>query len=213
MAGECIEETRLAGIRSSGEYQRAAVVQQPPLLRGRLERAEVELEPCQSLLDAALTEQFEVLVGKVDRRLDVAAQFYQRRFQTRNLGRELAAERIERRARSSRRTGADQVGHRLGLRQIELVVQERALRELSRPRRARAELEAALNQQRHHHRPAVPVQLQHVLAGEGTRRREVKRESRIDRRAGAIEESAQLCAAGLRQRADHSRGERRNERA
>ena len=46
---------------------------------------------------------------------------------------------------------------------------------------ARAGFEAARQQQLQHHRPAVRLQLQHVFAGVGVRRRKVDREALVDR--------------------------------
>ena len=64
-----------------------------------------------------------------------------------------------------------------------------ALGELARPREPRAELERALDEQVHHDRAAVAVQLEHVLAREGIRRGKVDRESLTSiSLAGAIRE-------------------------
>ena len=78
-------------------------------------------------------------------------------------------ERPHRTARRQFGRRIDQVGDRLGLREIESVVQEGALRELAGRGDAQAEraagLQAALDHEPQHDRPAVPLQLEHVLAG------------------------------------------------
>ncbi|MNL86659.1 hypothetical protein D3C87_2154530 [compost metagenome] len=64
------------------------------------------------------------------------------------------------------RAGFNQVGNRLGLRQVELVVEKRTLAELTRPRQAAAQLQAALQQHVQDDWATVPLQLQHILTGE-----------------------------------------------
>ena len=107
--------------------------------------------------------------------------------------------------------GIDQVGHAFGLRQVELAVEERALRELPGLREPRPELDAAREQQAQHRRSAVAVQLQHVLAGVGARRREVQREALVERLAARAAEGRRRrgrAAAGCRARCrgDHRAG-------
>jgi hypothetical protein len=90
--------------------------------------------------------------------------------------------------------GIDQVGHGLGLGQVELAVEKGAQRELARLRQAqvarRAEFEAARQQQLQHHRAAVGLQFEHVLAGVGIRRGEEQGQAVVDRRALGVEEGA-----------------------
>ena len=127
--------------------------------------------------------------GKVERRLGEHAQLDQRVDQRADLARERAGEAARRRARRGRRRRVDEVGDALGLREVELAVEKRALRELARPREARAELDAAREQQPQHRRAAVAVQLEHVLAGVGARRREVERDALVERLAVARRET------------------------
>ena len=68
----------------------------------------------------------------------------------------------------------------LGLREIQLSIQKRPARELPGLGQPCTELEAALEQALQHRRAAMPVQLQHVLAGIGVRGREVEREPFVD---------------------------------
>ncbi len=95
----------------------------------------------------------------------------------------LALQGAHRGARGLRGAAADQVGDRLGLGKVELVVEKGALGKFARTRRARAERQHTRQQQVEHHRTAVAVQLQHMFAGEGGRRREIQREAGVDQRA------------------------------
>jgi hypothetical protein len=103
-----------------------------------------------------------------------------------DLPRERAVERAARRARRRLGTRFDQIGDGLGLREVQLVVQERATREFARLREpqpeAAAGIEAALQQQLHHDRPAMTLQLEHMLAGVRMRRGKY---SAIPRSSGA----------------------------
>ncbi len=85
----------------------------------------------------------------------------------------------------------DQVRNRLGLDQVELVVEKGAFREFTGTCGARAELQHACQQQVEHHRTAVGVQFQHMLAGEGGGRREIQHQPGIDQCAIGVPEIAQ----------------------
>ncbi len=146
-------------------------------------------------------EKIDLVGGKIDRGLDVGAQLRQRLIERAHARREFALERSQRGARGRFAAGVDEIGDRLGLRQVQLVVQVGALRELTRLRAARTELErrarSALDQQR----AAVAVQFEHGLAGVGMRRREIQRQPFIERCAVGAQETralrvARLAAAG-----------------
>ena len=77
-----------------------------------------------------------------------------------HFARELAGEAARRGARGGGRRRFDQVGHAFRLREIELAVEERALREFAGLGEPRAELDAAREQQPQHRRAAVAVQLE-----------------------------------------------------
>jgi hypothetical protein len=116
------------------------------------------------------------------------------------------------------RAGFDQIGHGLGLREVELVVEERAARELARLGHAQADvlagLEAARQQHLHHHRSAMALQLQHFLAGVRIRCREVEREAMIDdiatridkRQIGGVARLQRAAAYGAHHGADIGAG-------
>jgi hypothetical protein len=105
-----------------------------------------------------------------------------------HLARERAGQAARRRARRGRARRVDQVGDALGLREVELAVQERAPRELARPGDARAERDAAREQRSQRRGAAVPVELDDGLAGVRRRRGERDREPLVDRRALRVAE-------------------------
>ena len=142
-------------------------------------------------------EELRVLVREVDRRLHVGAKFHHLRRERVHLAREHARQRAQRRARGLRGARRDQVRDRLRLHEVELAVVEGALGKLARPRQARAELHGARDEQVHDHRAAVAVQLEHVLAGEGIRRREVEREPDVERVAVRVGEDGDGRVARL----------------
>ena len=79
------------------------------------------------------------------------------------------------------------------MRQVELVVQEGALREFARLRQPQADIlagfQAARQQHLHDYRPAVPLQLQHVFAGVRMRRFEIDRQPLVDHAAIGMDEA------------------------
>ena len=169
--------------------------QQAPLA-GAIEHAlEVIAHRLEALRELAVGEEIDLLFRKIDGRLDVGAQVDHRLGEPAHHGGELALQRAHRRARRLARAGVDQIRDRLGLRQIQLVVEEGALREFPGLRAACAELERAPDQRLHHHRAAVAVQLEHVLAGVGVRRGKEERKPRIERFRRSRPESGAKVAA------------------
>jgi hypothetical protein len=100
--------------------------------------------------------------------------------------------RTQGRARRLAARGVDQVGHRLGLREVQLAFEVRAARELARLGEARARVEAGGEQRLHHDRTAVSLQLQHRLAGIGMRGRKVERDALVQLREGREGRQARL---------------------
>ena len=110
-------------------------------------------------------------------------------------------------------TGVDEVGNGLGLGEVELGVEVGAAGELTRLGAPGAELDRAGDERREHRWTAVTVELQHRLAGVGMGRREVERETGIDRLAGAVTEGRERRAAGFRQAtSEQRRGDHRHPR-
>jgi hypothetical protein len=116
--------------------------------------------------------------------------------------RENAPVRLRAAARAAVALGrVDQVGDALGLREVELAVQERAAGELARLGDARAERDAAREQQAHRGGAAVPVELDDGLAGVRRRRGKRDREPLVDRRAVRVAERRERSMARRQRRA------------
>ena len=81
-----------------------------------------------------------------------------------------------------------------GLREVELAVQKRALREFARLARAARRARAAREHEAQHRGAAVPVQLEHRLAGVRMRRRKMQREALVERLAVARRETRRASA-------------------
>jgi len=117
---------------------------------------------------------------------------------------ELARERARGAARGGLGARIDQVGHGLGLGQVQLVVEKRPLGEFPGLRGAQARqresghLQAARKQELQHHRPAMRLQLEHVLAGVAARRGKPQREPPVDGLAARIRERQVMHLARLR---------------
>ena len=184
--------------------QRQPVAQQPALVRACQQFIERRTQRLQALLQAAVREKVDFLFRKIDGRLDVHAQLRQLRGEGVYLAGKLALQGTYRGTRGLGGAAFDQVRDRLGLDQVELVVEKGTLGKFTGTCGARAELQHAGQQQVEHHRTAVGVQLQHMLAGEGGGRGEIQRQPGIDQRAIGIAEIAQHGPARCRQAAEHA---------
>ncbi len=102
--------------------------------------------------------------------------------------------------RACRLLGAagDEVGNRLGLREVELVVEKRSLGEFAGLCKPRAKLDGGVNEHRHDDRPAMALQLQNRLACERAGRRKVKRDAAVQLLAAGVTKCAVGRMAGFR---------------
>ncbi len=152
--------------------------------------------------DRTVGQEIDFFFGKVDRRLDMDTRLDQGIEQGLDPPGKLAGQRALGGAGGGGAAGGDQVGHRFGLGQVEFAFQEGALGELAWPRRAGAELVEPGQQQVEQDRVAVAVQLDHVLAGVGRRRRKDQHQAPVDDLAILILEAAierlarRQCGAG-----------------
>ncbi len=137
-------------------------------------------------------QEVDLLLRKVQRRLGQGAQLRELVGQRPRQPGEFPLQRAHRAARGRGRAGIDEVGHGLGLGQVELVVEKGAAREFPGLCNAHADaaprLEAARQQQLQDDRTAVPLQFEDVLAGIGVRTGEEQCQSDIDRRPRGIQE-------------------------
>ena len=202
-----VEQTRLARIGPSRDDHRHSLAQQAPLSRALLDRIEVVVHGPEALLELAVGQEVDLLLREIDCRLDVSAQVDHRVGQPAHHGGELTLQRAHGGACRLARAGVDEVGDRLCLREVQLVVEERALREFPRQGAPRAELRHPRHQRLEHQRSAVAVQLEDVLAGVGMRPGEEEREAGIDRLLRGIEEASEAGAARQRQLAEQYGGD------
>ena len=122
--------------------------------------------------DIRSMDEVDVFLRKIERRFDEHPELHQSVEKRVDLAREFADQAARCRANAGGRRGADEIGHRFGLSEVDLVVEKRALGELTRLGKARAEIEAALQHQRQNGRAAVSLQLENVFARVRRRRGE-----------------------------------------
>ena len=167
--GQRIEQRTLARIGLSGDHHLDPFAQQGPLLSALHHTTQRRLQPLQLTGRIGLLEKVDLFLRKIERRLHQHAQMNERISQAVNLLGERTRKRTPRAARRSLGARINQIGNRLGLRQIDLVVKKRPLGELprlsqSQPWQGRLrQLKTPRHQQLQHHRPAVRLQLQHIL--------------------------------------------------
>ncbi|MPM33493.1 hypothetical protein SDC9_80069 [bioreactor metagenome] len=182
-----IEQRAFARIGLPRNHHLDAFAQQRALLRALHHRPQLRLQPLQLPRRIGLLQKIDLFFREVQSRLHQHAQMDQRVAQRVDLFGERARQRTPRTARSRLGARIDQIGNRLGLGQIDLVVEKRPLRELPRlrqpqlRRRRARQLHAARYQQLQHHRPAMRLQLQHILAGIAVRPRKEQRQPPINR--------------------------------
>ncbi len=127
-----------------------------------------------------VTEEVDFFFGEVDGRFDVDAKIDDRFGESLHHRRELTLQRAHRGPRRFTRAGVDEIGDGLGLREIQLLIEEGALSEFAGEGAARTQLQHASDQCFDDDRAAVTLQLQNVFAGIGMRRRKEQRHAGID---------------------------------
>ena len=134
VAGEAIEQAGFAGIRPTGDAResghRGAA---RPAVRSRRARRTVAGRRSIRSASARSFRKSTSSSGKSIAASDPHPQFEHALRQLVHLRREFALQRAQCRPRRLRRAAVDQVGDRFGLREVELVVEVGALRELARP--------------------------------------------------------------------------------
>ena len=132
-------------------------------------------------------EKIDVFFGKIERGFHQHSERNQIIHQRVNVLRKRAFERTHGHAGGGLAGSVDQIGHALGLRQIEFVVEKGAFGKLARLGQTCAQIEAAQQQHLHHHGAAVALQFNHVFAGEAGRGGEIEQEAVVDGLAVCIE--------------------------
>ena len=143
VAGEPVEQARLADVRARRPApRRVRRAGARPGARAAAICARAAADGRELALRVGGTQEIDVLVGKIERRLGEHPQLDERVGERAHLARELAREAARRRARRRRRRGVDQIGDALRLREVELAIEKCALREFARLREPRAEVDA-----------------------------------------------------------------------
>ena len=143
-----------------------AVDQQPALARLFLQHGERSGTVVDSGQQYVVIQEVDLFLGEVDCGFDVQAQPDQFFGERVDGVAEATGHRAKRGPRRLRRAAPDQVGDGLGLHQVQLAVQEGALRELARLGEPCAEIDDGFDEHRYEHRAAVALQLQNGFAGE-----------------------------------------------
>ncbi len=193
-AGQGVQQRTLARVGLARDHHLDALAQQRALPRAPHHLRQRALQRRQLAMGIRLAQEIDLFLRKIERGLHQHAQVHQRIAQPVDLVGEGTRQRTAGAARGGFGAGVDQVGDRLGLREVDLVVQERALGELAGPRQPQARqarpargtvrlaggLQAAGQQQLQHHGAAVRLQLQHVLSGVAVRRGKIQRQPLVD---------------------------------
>ncbi len=99
IAGEAVEQTRLADVRLTDQYTSRAIAQNPALLRCAQNFAEFRAQLCQPFECVAPFNKVDLIVWKIQRRFRQRPQFDQGADETTDARRELARQRTHRSAR------------------------------------------------------------------------------------------------------------------
>ena len=212
LLGQGIEQARLARIGPTGDHHVHALTHQRALTGGGTNHGQLCLYLGEHRRHPAVTQEVDLLFGEIDGRLHIDAQLDQTLHQVLDSSREVPLQGAQGIFRRGLGAGIDQVGDRLGLGEVELVVEEGAFGELPRTGGAGPQLEAAAEQQIHDHRTTMPLQLEDILPGEGVWPGEEERDAFIDHAAAASKWSivrVTRCGAV----AHHRLGDRCTERA
>src|SRR2546430_12619729 len=110
-------------------------------------------------------DEVDILLRKIERRFDEHTELHQSVEERVDLASEFADQAARCRANTGGRRCTDEIGHRFRLSEVDFIVEECALGELTRLGKARAEVEAALQGQRKNRRAAMSLQLENIFSG------------------------------------------------
>ena len=182
--GQRIEKRGLADIRLPDQHHIQAFAQQRALRRLAEHVLQRRDDPGELAACIRFFEEVDFFFREVERGFDQHAQIGGLVDQRVHDVRERAGERLRRRLGGSFGGRVDQVGHRLGLGQVELVVQKSAAREFARFGQAQihaaSRFQHATQQHLQHDRTAVALQFEHVFTGVRMRTGEVQGQAFVD---------------------------------
>ena len=168
-----------ADVRLAGDRHACAFANQTASPGVAQQLGNAALDAPQRRRRLASFDEVITLVRKVERRLEPRDQVEQLSVDPGDSIGERAFELVKGRARLQRSDRVDEIGHRLGLHEIDPPVQERAQREFARLGEACAGFDCALDDRPKHDRAAVRADLDDVFAGVGVRRGKVGRDHLI----------------------------------
>ena len=183
-----VEQTRFADVRRTRDHQLDTVAQHRAAMGVGEGRPDLAAQCREARCRLGRLAEIELLVRKVDRRLDERTQLDERVPVALDGSRELARKRSTRAPHRRHGCAVDEVGDRLGLRQVDAIVEKGAQRELARPGRTCPELADAIEHHARDDDPTVTVKLEDVFAGERPGGLEPQRKAVVDRRSGSIHE-------------------------
>ena len=192
--GQRIEQAAFAHVGLAGQHHLQALAQQHALAGAGHHVGQGGVNGVELAVGVGTLQKVNLFFGEVQRGLHQRTQAHGALAQGVDLVGERAGQAAPGRARCGLGAGVDQVGHGFGLGQVQLVVQEGALGELTRAGQAQVwaaglagagvqlsgRLQAAGQQQLQHHRATVGLQFQHILTGVGVRRGEPQRQALVD---------------------------------
>src|SRR5882672_567871 len=207
LSGEPVEERRFPYVRLASQYDLEPAAKDTALTAAGKRAANLFLQVPQAPVGVLSVYLVDFLLGKVQGRFHQRAQLDEPLRKGSDDLREFPAQRAQRAPRRSLGSGVDKVGHALGLREIELVIQEGASGEFPGLGEARAKLQASPQDHLQHHGPSVTLQLEHVFAGIGRRCSKEKRDAVVDRLAGGAAEDRAHGQSRRRYTAEQARRE------
>src|SRR6185295_16911974 len=130
LAGEAVEQARFSDVGAPREHDVNAAAQKASFAALGKDFVESLSYAVQAGRRIHAMHDIHFLLGKIEHRLGERAQLDQPRSESLDRRRKFSAESAQGGARGLLARGLDQVGHRFGLRQVELAFEERAPREL-----------------------------------------------------------------------------------
>ena len=201
--GPCqrVEQRAFARIGLAGNHHLDAFAQQRALMGACQHGSDLVAQALQLAKGIGLLQKVDFLLGEVQCGLHQHAQMHQGIAQHMDFLREGTRQRTAGTARGGFGAGIDEVGNRLGLGQVDLVVEKSTLGELAglgqaQPSQHRLAVfigalccfQTACQQQLQHHGAAMGLQFQHILARVAVRAGKVDGQAMVYGRAARVPE-------------------------
>src|SRR5882762_2148990 len=152
LSGEPVEERRFPYVRLAGQYDLEPAAKDAALTAAGKRAVNLFLQAFPAPARVLSIHLVDFLLAKVQRPFRQRAQFDEPLRKVSDHLREFSAQRAQCAPRRSLGSGVDKVGHSLGLREVELVIQEGAAGEFPGLREPRAKLQTSPQDHLQHHR-------------------------------------------------------------